>query len=121
MITQEIKLYDEPVKEVKQTYQNKYNGYYSDFNTSQYTYKECLDEIQKARDLGLIMGVKFFYKLNPNRILTIVGFEHDTKRVFASNNSAGIILARDLAVKDSGTFHYSINELLSSDNLELIV
>jgi hypothetical protein len=67
------------------------------------------------------MGVKFFYKLNPSRILTICGYEHDTKRVYCSNGSAGIILARDLAVKDSGIFHYSINELLSSDNLELLV
>ncbi len=120
MITQSIKLYEEPVKVVTPPKQSYNSGYYNRHSYSLFTYEEVMAEIKRSKELGLIFGVKFCYKANPSRILTICGFEYNTQYVDSINGCAGVILARDMTNNTSGTFHYSVDEILTSTALEIV-
>lgn len=117
MISASITLYDEPVKVTTQS--NLY-GKYNRFNTKDATDIEIKDAIASCKQSGLVVGKKFCYTHNKNRVLTIQGYETDPKIVQDFDNGLNVILAKDMAEAASMAFHYSEKELLTSSSIELL-
>lgn len=119
MISQEIKLYEEPVKVILTTTQtgNNYNSY-----TKKYTQDEIDKAIILARNLGLVPGAKFTYTNSPEVIIEIDHFWDDPNKVYSIHGAPTIFkcFRYTNGVKSNQTpIPYSINEFLG-DNMSIV-
>lgn len=119
MISQEIKLYDEPAKVVV-----SYSSTGTDYNSynRRYTIEELEKAIQLARNLGLVPGARFTYNHTPEVVIEIVSFWDDVSKVYAIKGAPTIFKCHryNKGIKQSETpIPYSINEFLG-DNMSIV-
>ena len=120
MISQEIKLYEEPQKVVV-TYQSQQQQGYNSY-TRRWTQDEIDKAIILARNLGLVPGAKFTYNHTPEVIIEIVSFWDDPQKVYSIKGAPTIFrcIRHNNGIKQSeAPIPYSINEFLG-DNMSII-
>lgn len=113
MISQEIKLYDEPVWKaqtvITPAYKPSYLPYHPYTDVPKVTQKELEEETAEAVALGVKVGSKFRYKSNKHNSITIIGWETNPKEAALFGTRIGVALGkRD---NDGTIYHYSIDEL----------